>query len=140
MDRSNKIIQCILSLLFLCVLCNPATGQKIREIIIDKDGMTKEYNKNPSVIEETYVEDGIRIYTVDSLKRVISIATYKDNEIDGYYYGFFVDLNMLEEKGEYKAGKKNGTWYFWNRQGVLLRTEVWNDDKLISKKIMVKTN
>lgn len=135
----NKISQSILSLLLLCFLYKPVTGQKIREIIIDKGGVTKEYNKNPSVVEETYVEDGIRMYTVDSLKRIISIATYKENEMDGFYYGFFVDLNMLEEKGEYRAGKKHGTWYFWNRNGVLLRTEVWKDDKLISKKIMVKT-
>jgi antitoxin component YwqK of YwqJK toxin-antitoxin module len=135
----DKVIQCILSLLFLCFLCKPATAQKVREIIIDKGGITKEYNKNPSVIEETYVEDGIRMYTVDSLKMIISIATYKDNELNGICYSFFADVDMLEERGEYRAGKKHGTWYFWNRKGVLLRTEVWRDDKLVSKKLMIKT-
>jgi len=49
------------------------------------------------------------MFTVDSLNIVISIATYKNNQLDGYFYGFFPDLNMLEEKGEYHAGKKHGT-------------------------------
>lgn len=138
MNQNNRSIQRIfLIIIIFSFFCNLVSAQKMREIIIDRDTV-QEFNKNPSINEETFVEDGIRMYTVDSLKRVISIATYKGNVQDGYYYGFFIDLNMLEEKGEYKTGKKHGTWYFWNRKGVLIRTEVWKNDKLISKKLLIK--
>ena len=110
-------------------------GQKIREIIIDKDKVQK-FNKNLSVVEETYVQNGIRLYTVDSLNKVVvSFASYKDNEFNGSYFGFFIDIDMLEEKGEYKANKKDGIWYYWNRRGVLLRRELWKDGILVSKRI-----
>jgi len=111
-----------------------AKSQKIREIIIDKEKV-QEFNKNPSAVEETYVQDGIRLYAVDSLNKVISFASYKDNELNGSYFGFFTDVDMIEERGEYKANKKNGKWYFWSRQGQLLRREMWKDGKLVSKQI-----
>ena len=107
--------------------------QKLREIIITKDTV-REYYKHSGIIEEPYIENGILINTVDSINKIQVVATYVDNKLNGDYFAFFIDVNMLEIKGSYKENMKNGKWFYWNKEGLLLKTEVWKDDKLISNK------
>ena len=116
-----------------------AEGQKLREIVVEKDTI-REYNKSIGVVEEAFVQNGIKLYVVDSLQKVIEIARFKNNKLNGDYFAFYLDVNMLEHKGSYKNDKKNGTWYYWNRKGELIRTEEWTNGKLDSKKILTSSH
>src|SRR5215216_1912520 len=101
MAGSNRTTRYLLSFLMLCFFGKHAMPQKLREIIIIKDTLF-ELNKHIGIIEDSYIEDGLKIYTVDSLNKIISIATYKENQLNGEYYAFYVDANMLEHKGTYR--------------------------------------
>lgn len=138
MAHQSKAISYLLSLFVLCFFSKTVMAQKLREIVITKDTV-QELNKHFGIAEDIYIEDGIKMYTVDSLNKVISIGVFRNNKLNGDYFAFYIDVNMLEKKGTYKNDRKHGAWYYWNRNGVLLRTEIWKEDKLISKKVMVKT-
>jgi antitoxin component YwqK of YwqJK toxin-antitoxin module len=42
---------------------------------------------------------------------------------------------MPESKGEYINGEKDGHWYYWSPDGVLIKKEVWKRGTLIDKKL-----
>lgn len=50
---------------------------------------------------------------------------------NGPYTRYF-ENGKLECSGFYNREKKNGTWLFYDRNGKHIRTEQWENDKLVS--------
>ena len=48
------------------------------------------------------------------------IETYKSGNLDGYYAEWYEKDGTPKVKGEYKQGKKNNKWSFFNEKGKLL--------------------
>lgn len=44
--------------------------------------------------------------------------------LNGKFEAFYAD-NQLSHKGYFKAGLKNGTWNYWDKEGHIIRTENW---------------
>jgi len=54
-------------------------------------------------------------------------ATYKDGKLDGPWIYIDPFDGWLYQKGQYKFGKKTGTWTFFTIFGEIEKTEMWQN-------------
>jgi MORN repeat variant len=97
--------------------------------------------------EEVYCENGQPIYIGPSLNQIGSIimTTYycsgqKKSEtrfLDSEPHGVFLLWHangQLESESHFIHGSAEGEWRYWDSAGMLIRTEVYFNDKLIDSK------
>jgi hypothetical protein len=66
------------------------------------------------IIKKTYDERGHLI-----IEEVLNI----DSTRNGYYKEF--TLGRIKDSGNYKNGKKDGSWYYWDLSGDIVKKENW---------------
>ena len=132
------MLRIFFSLFVLCSQEAIAQGG-FKEVVIKRDSVyeTNNFKKDGAEIKDLYIDKGLYLAVCDSPYLVTMIAEKKNNVNDGLFFLFYLTTNMPAEKGSYIKGAKNGEWYYWDEKGKLVRTEIWKNDKLVSKKIMV---
>ncbi len=70
----------------------------------------------------------------------VQTANYnKEGKYDGEYSEIFTD-GKVRMKGQYKNGKKEGTWEYGKKNGQKIRTEVYNNDEKVKETIYYTDN
>jgi antitoxin component YwqK of YwqJK toxin-antitoxin module len=57
----------------------------------------------------------------------------KDSVRNGYYKEY--NIGKIKDSGNYNNGKKEGTWYYWDLGGDLIKTENWFSGKQFGEQI-----
>ena len=57
-------------------------------------------------------------------------VNYKNGKLDGLWQIYY-ENGQLHETGNYKDGQQDGFWEYFEEDGSLLKTETWNNMKLI---------
>lgn len=60
-----------------------------------------------------------------------SVSMYQRDTLDGHQIVMYPS-GANHYLGEWKMGKKVGAWQIFNQKGELIKTQVWDDGKLIS--------
>ncbi len=76
-----------------------------------------------------------RYYWLDKDSIIQTYSNFSGKLLHGPYEEFYPN-DQLYIKGQFKNGLKTGKWYYWDKGGVLKRTEEW---ALWGKKIKTKT-
>lgn len=124
--------------ILLLFLCKPTKGEaqiKFRQVVIYKDTIV-EFQKEGGY-DDPYIPYGIDIYMNDSPGKtwVYLIKSVKNNDLHGDTYLFDPFTGLPISKERYDNGLQDGLSYYWNNQGVLIRTERWKRGKLMSRQI-----
>ncbi len=84
-----------------------------------------QYNKNPSELE--IILDGEYVYYDDEDGSLL-VKTYKDGKLDGPSY-FHYDTGELWIEASFYDGLEHGTSKYFNKDGSLIKKEVWENGK-----------
>ena len=115
-------------ILLVALLCSikPSFAQTLMTLC--EDGTFKVYTDYEQKVHADRCKDGKRLLIDDSTRQILVITTMKDCRMNGIYKRFYKN-EILKELGNYLNGKKNGSFYFWNQNGVLIRKEIWRSNK-----------
>jgi hypothetical protein len=115
--------------------------------VVDQDCLTEYYNNPPdsSIIDTIYIGDDIDLDALQSSDYdQITQRQYKNGVAHGVETGRYTptELNgvcvkqnfQLKYTGKWKAGKKHGKWLWYNKEGFLVKIEVYKKDKLVKEK------
>ncbi len=65
----------------------------------------------------------------------IQVSNYsKDGKLHGKYTETYAETNKIKVEGQYKDGKKTGTWRYGTKDGKITKEEKYQDNKLIETK------
>jgi antitoxin component YwqK of YwqJK toxin-antitoxin module len=99
-----------------------------------RQGNASWYYENGKTSVQYLYKDG----ELDGVQRTFSndgfLSTetvYKKNAMDGDYREFFEDGKTLKLKGQYNQDKKTGTWFEYNKEGKVTKTERYKEDVLV---------
>jgi antitoxin component YwqK of YwqJK toxin-antitoxin module len=84
-----------------------------------------------------YDADQMKPHEVFSFKDVNTTATNvskTSTKVKHGPYFYYYENGKLKISGSYKDDLKHGKWSYFNDKGILEKTEVWENDKLISTK------
>ena len=107
---------------------NPDNVEKLSALIIlPKDGSVS-YNIGDSQYNFT-IKDGKLDGEFSEIKNdsLHKKAYYKDSRLNGPYQEFFENSSKMKISGSYKDDKKHGIWKYYDQEGKVIKTELWND-------------
>ena len=140
MIRIIKIIA-LMQIFILSALCATAqsdTNPIIREIVIRKDTL---FDKNKTYsIYEGGTELRLWLFGNDDVRKssLAMFYLWHNGGFDGNFIQFYTNTDIPKVKGKYKDFVEDGTWYYWNKDVILTKKEIWKQGKLI-KTIKYKT-
>jgi antitoxin component YwqK of YwqJK toxin-antitoxin module len=102
-----------------------------------ENGIERFYDKTGRIIAETFYKNGkidgkSFFYYERGEETFLSVAHYKDGELNGEYSEIFGD-GSIKTKGKYIEGKKEGIWESYKSDKTRRPTEEYKDGTLIRK-------
>jgi antitoxin component YwqK of YwqJK toxin-antitoxin module len=124
-------------LIFLCLVCIEAFGQKLPDYGLNKVRITQ--------TDKIIVAEIEPVSSNPSIKRDLIYYWYSANIIhatqggfsgtllNGRYTEYYPDKN-LKEQGEFKNGLKDGVWKNWSDDGTLMASTNWKHGSEVTVK------
>ncbi|MFM7566945.1 MAG: toxin-antitoxin system YwqK family antitoxin [Flavobacteriales bacterium] len=131
-------------MLWSCTSKNTTTKPKPKEKLWElKEGVFTQWYPGKKIIkfkgtkvdylgkvDTNGVRQGRWVFNNDKGK-VRCIAMYQRDTLDGHQVVMYPN-GINHYIGEWKMGKKDGTWQTFNRKGELTSTQIWKEGKLLS--------
>jgi len=105
-----------------------------------KDGYWIEWQAIPEEGEQGNYRDGFKdgrwekyfeSYSENGKRWKIEISNFQNGFLEGDHETYYHRTDKLRYKGNYKGGRKEGLWEYFNEDGSLTRTETYKDGKLV---------
>lgn len=99
-----------------------------------KNGVSRAYFLQGGTAEISTWKEGIReglweeYYSDGKIK---SRGTFRNNEKEGHFHAFYLSGKPLLS-GQYSKGHQNGTWIYYDENGIISKQETYEDGKLVS--------
>ncbi len=91
-----------------------------------EEGKAKEYSSEGMLI-------GITKYTLGFISSVDRFNRYNRNgEKEGIWKEFFPESELVFREGNYSSGKRNGLFQYYDKKGIVIRTESYENDVLVT--------
>lgn len=119
----------VIKFIVLALLISIANQKLSAQVIDEVNGKTYYYydSLTHKKVKEIYHHiQEIKIFTDNHGNSTDTLITIKNGPYTRYY-----ESGQLECSGYYDHGKKNGTWKYYTQKGTMIRTEQWNQDKLV---------
>lgn len=94
----------------------------------EQDSEVIQYNHNP--LELDTIPDGEYVYFDDEDESLL-VKNYKDGKLNGPSYFHYVSGELWIEE-HFKDGLIHGTTKYYNKDGSIVKTEVWENNKCVS--------
>ena len=91
-----------------------------------EEGKAKEYSTEGVLM-------GITKYTMGFVSSVDRFNRYNRNgEKEGIWKEFFPESELVFRDGNYSSGKRNGLFQYYDKKGIVIRTETYENDVLVT--------
>ncbi|MEN9948731.1 MAG: hypothetical protein RL106_1554, partial [Bacteroidota bacterium] len=91
-----------------------------------EEGKAKEYSSEGMLM-------GITKYTLGFISSVERFNRYNRNgEKEGIWKEFFPESELVFREGNYSSGKRNGLFQYYDKKGIVIRTETYENDVLVT--------
>lgn len=112
-----------------------------REKCLDDGGWVGIINSNDTMTYECEQGHGIlhgQYRLVDNKTHVLlKDANFREHTIHGYYREWYVN-EQIKIQGNYVFNKRIGLWSYWNKDGCLLRDDIYDQRGRLLKRVKYK--
>lgn len=114
-------------LILFCLLCRVSYTQTLVSIL--PDSTIRIFTDQDLKLHRDRCAEGLQFLINDTNKSIIVELHIKQCKLNGIYRRFY-ENNSIMELGNYINDKKDGIFFFWDKNGFLRRKEIWKMNKL----------